>query len=152
MGGVLRWATNCSDTWPTSSKLVFWSAASADDTRARLQSLTRPPFLHAPPPQVHVANAAEYAGSRAFAITLRDCVFEDNTLNVTGAVAAQENLTVDLKLIGSGEVAGGSASGRLGRVWRGRELMLRMALTCCAADPRSFVGSTTTVSPALPAR
>lgn len=51
--------------------------------------------------KVHVANAAEYAGSRAFAITLRDCVFEDNTLNVTGAVAAQENLSVDLKLIGS---------------------------------------------------
>jgi hypothetical protein len=65
--------------------------------------------------KVHVAGAAEYAGSRDFAITVRDSVFEGNTLNVTGAVAAQDSLSVSLKLIGSGEAAcGASGAGAAG--------------------------------------
>lgn len=77
-----------------------------------------PPSACASTPQVHVARAAEYAGSRDFAVTARDCVFESNVLNVTGAVAAQGSLSVGLKLLGSGEMAHGCSS-RLGGVASG---------------------------------
>lgn len=98
--------------------------------------------------QVHVAGAAEYAGNRDFAITVRDCAFEDNTLNVTGAVAAQDSLSVGLKLLGTGEAAAVASTA----------LWALYHLTCTSrgrsgtsAQARLLVHSSPAVRPPLPA-
>lgn len=109
------WVWACTSQAPAASACVMQPSVSVCAAEAGCSQLPAlPPSACASTPQVHVARAAEYAGSRDFAITARDCVFESNVLNVTGAVAAQGSLSVGLKLLGSGE----SVQHQVGRLWQ----------------------------------
>ena len=56
-----------------------------------------------PPPQVDLATAAPLAGSTQYVINLSSCSVRDSAVNATAFLAAQTNLDVSLRLLGSGE-------------------------------------------------